>query len=486
MAFLQQLDQPERLNQRLAQSAWLPVETVGVPDRSPRRCKTKQVEQRLDESLGIFARLKATVLGRFYVSHLKQYRFVRWLVIWGWRNAYPVYVNYLSVYLKNKNAKRWRKLISLSDFTKSRGLTTTQLVDATVVETPAPKVFPESDQGYLESPHDRYSAPAVYVAPINNGVIHGGSNLILTQDAVICHDLHDFKRDYTSEELHGRILIAPQKGRIRWLLHDELPEQMPAAAAFVDSCASNYAHWLTEVLPRIAVFCDDERFKGIPIVVNDGLHKNIIESLFLVVGAEREVFTLPIGRAIQVGLLYLTSVAGYVPFERRNNKLAGHSHGVFNPRAFELIRKKLPSLIEGTTKQAWPEKIYLRRNSGVRKVTNSAELEDFLVARGYVVVEPEKLLFTEQVRLFNNASEIISPTGAALSNAFFCKPGTQITVLMSKHPDMIYRYWCNMLTPIGMNVRYVLGNNVGGSNAGIHGDFMVDVADVMNLFETNY
>jgi capsular polysaccharide biosynthesis protein len=476
------------LNTKLGTSSQLPAWTCtrdqDVIGLSNLDSKVRHVEQRHDKSKDIVARIKATGIGSLYVRHLKRYAIVRELANWMWRNVYPIYVNHIATYLSNTKGKRWRRLTKLNEYVIAKRVTSIQVANAALVETPVPDVLPACDQGYLESPHDRYDFPHIYVATISDGMIYGGSNLVLANEEVICHDLYDFERDYTSEELHGRNLIDARKGRIRWLLHDESPEHMPAAAAFVDACAINYAHWLTEVLPRIAAFCSHEKFKDIPIVVNDGLHKNIMESLFLVVGEGREIVTLPIGRALQVNALYLTSVAGYVPFERRNNNLSGHSHGLFSPIAFELIRNKVGSFAERLPEQAWPEKIYLRRNSGARKVTNAAELEELLAAQGFIIVEPEKLTFLQQAKLFMNAKEIISPTGAALSNAIFCKPGTRLGVLMAKHVNMICRYWLNMLAPLKINVSYVLGEIVNNHDLGIHADFSVDRSSVIELLKS--
>lgn len=479
VALLQQSDP-----MRKTLPAWMPNECRGMFELGRLNPKVRQIEKPQGKSRDIVSRLKATGLGKFYASCLKPCPPVRGLVNWIWRNAYPLYVNHIATLPRNRNAKQWRRLTQLGEFAKEKGIPSTRVADAAQVETPAPRVFPASDQGYLASPHDRYNFPHIQVAEIGAGMVYGGTNLVLTKDEVICHDLYDFERDYTSEELHGRTLIDPVKNRIRWLLHDASPERLPAAAAFVDACATNYAHWLTEVLPRIAAFCTEEQFKGIPIVVNDGLHKNIMESLFLVAGDDREIVTLPIGRALQVDVLYLTSVAGYVPFERRNNKLQGHSHGIFSPRAFELIRNQVASIAENLPEKAWPEKIYLRRNSGARKVANSAMLEALFVDHGYVIVEPEKLSFVEQVHLFRNTTRIVSPTGAALSNAIFCKPGVHIGVLMAKHENMIYGYWANMLSPLGIVVSYVLGDIIDDRSNGIHADFDIDEKNIHELLES--
>ena len=429
------------------------------------------------KSYDMVARLRNSWPGRIYTRYLKKYVLVRWSIQWIWRNGYLFHV-----YVRHFFARRL-SLTKLSNFVRQKEIQKYKLTDATVVVAPAPTVFPLRDQGLLVPPNDRYRFPEVFVVTITDAMIYGGTNLIPVDDEVICHDLYDFERDYTSEELHGRTLIDTESMHIRWLLHDKAPAPIPVAAAFVDACASNYAHWMTEVLPRIAMFCAEDRFHGVPIVVNDGLHENIMESLFLTVGDDREIITIPIGRALAVGQLYLTSVTGYVPFEQRTTKLSDHSHGMFSPQALELLRNKAGEFATGTLERGWPEKVFLRRNSGVRVLINMAEIEQFMVSRGYVVIEPEKLTFLEQSQLFRNAKDIVAPTGAALANAIFCKPGTRVVVLMAKHDRMIYRYWHNMLTPLRIMVGVVLGNPLNPKELGIHSDYTVNPEDVVNVLE---
>lgn len=468
-------------------SGWMPLkdkEVMVEPVQSSQ--KIRKIGTLQAPSQDIVGKLRLTRLGRFYINHLKRYVVVRWIAHWMWRNGYPFYVNHIAPRISNSNnnkTKRWRPLTKLSEFARKSGTPIYKLADAVVVDMPKPIVFPDSDQSYLISPHERFKFPEIYIATINNALVSGGTNLILSGNEVICHDLYDFERDFTSEELHGRTLIDPKHTRIRWLLRDDAPEPIPAVAAFVDACGSNYAHWMTEVLPRIILFCAEARFRDVPIVVNDGLHTNIMESLLLVAGAEREIITLPIGRSLAAAQLYLTSAAGYVPFERRTNKLPGHSHGVFSPWAFEMLRKHLHALDRKTEREAWPEKIFLRRNSGVRRIANVSELEKLMFSKGYVIVEPEKLTFLQQIQLFNHAKVIVSPTGAALANAVACKPGAQVVVLMGKHQDMIYGYWNNLLGPLGVNVSYVLGNIIENHHLGIHGDFKVNAECINQMIE---
>lgn len=434
--------------------------------------KFEYVKQKeADES--VLSRLKNTFYGRLYINFVKPIPVFRALTNWLWRNIYPNY-HRMSVFWSSNEVKRWRPLIKLSDYVKKTDAKAVKILDAVRVNTPVPKVHPLEDQDYLNSPHKYYDFPEVYVVKVNNALIYGGTNLVFTKEHVIFHDLYDFERDYTSEELHGRHLIDVKKKRIRLLIHDKEPLSLKIAAVFVDSCAANYAHWLTEVLPRIAVFCSNKQFDNIPIVINEGLHENIMESLAVIVGSERRIILLPVGHAIKVELLYVTSVAGYVPFERRNKKLSDHSHGMFNPLALDLIRKKVDFFIDQVDFPKDKRKIYLRRSSGVRNLTNAKELECMLLKQGYVVVEPEKLPFLIQAALFKNAEIIIGSSGAAFANLIFASKNTSVHILIGKYKDTSYWYWQNISCSSYNQIQYTLCD-LDDKNKSIHSDFKVDL-----------
>ena len=455
---------------------WLPEEkNAKVMDLLP-ELDIHKVERSIG-SPDVLARIKQTLIGRAYQKFFKQIPFVRKAVFLLWRKLYPIYSNHIAIHVSSQTIRRWLPLVKLSDFVKISNHPTIKVFDASTVRTPAPNAVPDRDATCLLSPHDQYIFPPVYVAEIDDALVHGGTNLVFTRDAAICHDQYNFERDYTSEELHGRHVIDINKKRMRLLQSDTEPEKIPIAATFIDACAANYAHWLTEVLPRIATFCSVEHFSHVPIIINEGLHRNIMESLAVIVGAGRKIITLPVGRGINIDKLYITSVTGYVPFERRNVKLLDHSHGLFCPFAFDLVRDRIGLLSDQSWLQGLPKRLYLRRTSGSRKVANVVELEGLLAKNGYVAIEPEKLSFLEQVALFSSAESIIGSSGAALSNLIFSSANVRIDILIGKSEHTSFWYWQNISCATGKTVRYVLGE-VTESNAGIHSDFRVDVKDV--------
>ncbi|UUE10639.1 glycosyltransferase family 61 protein [Dickeya zeae] len=439
----------------------------------------EHIKKNENEVSDLLGEAKLSWIGGVYSKYFKNVSFVRALIIKIW----PVYVKYAIARANGWNKKTWEPLIKLKDAIEKYKFLTINLYESERVITPAPEVFPSEDACFLKSPHDSYNFPSIYVSIVPLGVVSGGTNFIRINGETICHDLFDFVRDYTSEELHGRLRVNGVKKMACWLYAETDSETIPSGASFVDACAPNYAHWLTEVLPRIAAFCSDDRFNDIPLIVNQGLHENIMESIFSISGSSRKVITLPIGKSLRVHKLYVTSVAGYVPFDRRKNKSSGHSQGVFSPIAIRLVCENLPSFTMGDEIN-WPERIYLKRNSHVRLLENSLELEHHLVNEGFVIISPEELTFIQQVQLFRHAKFIISSTGAALANIIFSPVDAKIIILMSKYRNMSYWYWQNIACATGKKITYVLGAVVG-KKRGIHSDFKVNIQHVLKAVKEN-
>lgn len=437
-------------------------------------------EARDERPRDMLDRIKASVLGRFYRAYFRRFSTVRAMMLWLWRHLYPFYASRVAPLIDQRAGGRRLPIFSLKDYAVRHQLLVKEVASAADVPTPAPRVHPSFEQTELVSPHEHYRFPSLYVAQLPGATVCGGSNLVLCGDVVVCHDLFHFPTDYTSEELHGRVVIYPTENTVQWMSQDASPAAMPIAASFVDACAPNYAHWLTEVLPRVALFCHDPAHQDVPLVVNEGLHPNLMESLRRVAGPDRGILTLPTGRSIHVERLLLTSVVGYVPFERRAGSKGFHSHGQFSSVALSYLRQKLMVATLSPEGQNWPEKVYLKRNSGIRNVVNSDELELAMVKEGFVVVAPERLTFSQQVCLFMNAKIIIGSSGAALASLIFARADAKIYILIAKYPDTAYWYWQNMACAAGLSVQYFLGSVVNRVS-GIHSDFEINVPDLLEM-----
>jgi capsular polysaccharide biosynthesis protein len=73
--------------------------------------------------------------------------------------------------------------------------------------------------------------------------------------------------------------------------------------------------------------------------------------------------------------------------------------------------------------------------------------------RGFEIVVPGALTLTEQIRVFREASLVVGPHGAGLTNIVFCEPGTIVYELVPDHyPNVCFtnlalicrlRYWAD-------------------------------------------
>lgn len=68
-----------------------------------------------------------------------------------------------------------------------------------------------------------------------------------------------------------------------------------------------------------------------------------------------------------------------------------------------------------------------------RHLLHDAEIADTLRMAGFEIVYPEEHSFADQVRLFQEAEVIVSPSGSLLLNLIFADPSVKLLVLNQGH-----------------------------------------------------
>ena len=139
-----------------------------------------------------------------------------------------------------------------------------------------------------------------------------------------------------------------------------------------------------------------------------------------------------------------------------------------SPWACKYLRSLFPESGAG------PEKIYLRRGAGRRRLVNEAELEAALARMGFVSVEPERLTVAEQAKLLSSARSVVAPHGAALTNLVFAPRGALLMELF--HPEHKNRCYINLAAACGH--RYVALDGKAGKATGGTLEYSVDIAAV--------
>lgn len=422
----------------------------------------------LNGQVNLFNLLSTSHLGKVYKRFLKPFPFVHSFVLWVWTRILP-----FALFAYAKYTFGSFPLKKLSEYTGNRQV----LVPSQLVQIGLPKIFP--NRKIVLNTQTEFEFPEIYIATISDTIITGGSNFLKVGENIVCHDLFRCDYDYTSEELHSRFLINSKKSCVTFLTKNEVAAVIENGVVFTDAVSGNYVHFLTEVLPRIFLFCKERGCSNAALIIDYGLHANIMQALEMVVGNDIKLIGLETDAHLLVKSLQVISPCGYIPFQRRVNAkdLTDHSDGLFSPTALaemsQFIKKSVSELIQTSI----IKKIYIRRNSKIRNISNSEDVEAMLLTEGFIVIEPEKLSFIEQVNIFSNSDIIVGATGAAFGNLIFCNAKTKIIILTSDYKNMIYGYWQNMAHAVGNNVTYVIGESVDVQSH-LHSNFQINISDI--------
>jgi hypothetical protein len=103
-----------------------------------------------------------------------------------------------------------------------------------------------------------------------------------------------------------------------------------------------------------------------------------------------------------------------------------HTRHLFHPE-FNAVVEELKAIQKPPAAPA-PRKLFLSRagSRGRHGIANESAVEATVAARGYHIVQPEKLSFPEQIGLMQGADIIASAYSSAIHNSLFARPGTKV------------------------------------------------------------
>jgi capsular polysaccharide biosynthesis protein len=119
-------------------------------------------------------------------------------------------------------------------------------------------------------------------------------------------------------------------------------------------------------------------------------------------------------------------------------------------------------------------RIYVSRlDAQRRRLVNELDVIRFLSERGFEIHECSSLSVREQQRLFDSASTIIAPHGAALTNIVWCRPDTELLEFLSaKHLNPCFR---DLASAAGLHYSALVCSPADPSKHGLTGDIVVSM-----------
>lgn len=274
--------------------------------------------------------------------------------------------------------------------------------------------------------------PEVFKAILRGGRVVAPDPLIVTRDFRVLVQSH-----YHPSQV--------QKSRV---VTHRLPRPTTvtgAAIALVTPWYYNHYHWMVDHLGR-APLLDEE--PELPVIVSPRLSQVQLDSLELA-GIDRARLRPLAHPHLQVEELHWPSLLGET----------GHP-----PRwAMHRLRERL---VPGASASGDVRLYVARRQTDARRVVNDRELQAFLRARGFEVVDPGGMSFAEQRTAFATAGMIVGPHGAGLANMIMSYDATVVEIVS---PTYVNGSCYTLAEALGHEYWYVLGEPSRGR------DFRVDL-----------
>ena len=227
---------------------------------------------------------------------------------------------------------------------------------------------------------------------------------------------------------HSPAEIDASRQRIRASLQsgEELDHQIDLALCYKRG-ATNYGHWLIEMVSRVALMAEacPGYTLGLPALEGQ-LAQVAMRSTELVAGAARRVY---------LRFDHVTKVSGLLVADGLS------VHGCYlSPLAVEATRR-LDASLKIRPRNA---NLYVSRSRlAYRRLTNEDQVVAALAAEGFITVYPEEMTLDQQIDLFGHAACIVGVMGAAMTNVVFCPTGASvINIAPGGMPDTFFWLLC--------------------------------------------
>ena len=212
------------------------------------------------------------------------------------------------------------------------------------------------------------------------------------------------------------------------ILEDTEPVSLGNTFHAVVEGSSIYTHWMLDTLPRFLILAnqgiDINSFDHVIVATaNKPFHKQIIKML----GIDPE----KIIERSRIGTYFKCDSFTRVT-EPRNGFM---THKSIYDNVVNFVQRDM-----NKEARSMPKKIYIsREKANRRKILNEKKFTRFLSFCGYQTFYFEELDLPEVVNLVSQASCIVAPHGAGLSNLIYASPKTKIVEIFSGHISP--EYW---------------------------------------------
>lgn len=282
-----------------------------------------------------------------------------------------------------------------------------------------PRIFPhppETSRARLPAIHPLLFEDARVRA--DTSIIDAGKRLLLPRMVVEDQKRLSLVHGENVTDVEGHYMM-----RLRRL------EDVPIGICAFGSGATNWYHWLIEILPIVMLArALEPRWRDVPLLVPREILKisNFRATLELF-SEGRPIVPLNVGRTYRVDRLIYIPPPVFGPIHMRTGCWPEPADYRQNMDVMTRFRAEVLDQLGIRPGDGAGGRVFLSRSLGKRPY-NAAEIERIAVDAGFDLVFPERLTFREQVQMMHDADCVVGPTGAAWANALFMRPGSRSLV----------------------------------------------------------
>ncbi len=268
------------------------------------------------------------------------------------------------------------------------------------LKVPDSPIIPESARGVLAK-DEHITFPQTFVASIPNARVLGDGTVIVGDNAILSNTTTDFHRKME----HHHLLYSLKLPK---------PEAYNGRLAVIASPGSdNYFHWTLDSIPRFHLL---EHFSnhidGYYVNTRHSFQREWLEWIGI---PRNRIIPASENRHIIASELIVPSFAG-LP-------------GLPTAQGIDFIRSFMPPAAPSEGRRIYVSRADARR----RRIVNEEQILPLLRAHRFEVVKPGTMTVCEQMRVFADATAVISPHGAELTNLVYCRPGTGVLEILSPY-----------------------------------------------------
>ena len=221
-----------------------------------------------------------------------------------------------------------------------------------------------------------------------------------------------------------------------WRLISNKPYRVPLPAILMTTFDNpNYFHWSN--VPGLTPLMLQDHFninnqnKQVLLLSSSKRQKlpNFIEEILTLVAPEKKIY-----KSKSIGSTINTRFC----LQQVNSKVA----------VSELITKWWNKKLEGQFSKSLflKRRLFIsRKNASKRRCLNEEKLYESLKSLGFEFVNLEKLSVFNQLKIFSEASVVVSTHGAGLSNLLACNPGTKILEMVPNDGNYSHYYFMSSM-----------------------------------------